>query len=86
MPIADILSRAYLSDCNGKRGQFPQINGIKHLPATDAYITMQALKKNTEWLTGKQGYISSYFAVRDELAVHDGLLFKGEPDQECSQT
>ena len=55
MPIADILSRAYLSDCNGKRGQFPQINGIKHLPATDAYITMQALKKNTEWLTGKQG-------------------------------
>ena len=66
MHIADILSRAYLSDGNGKQGQFSQINAIKYQPigqttlkklrdATDAYITMQALKENTEWMAGKQG-------------------------------
>ena len=75
---------------------------MKHLPigqttpkklrdATDAYITMQALKENTEWLAGKQGRcerinILAYFAMTDEQAVHDGLLFKWEPGQECSQT
>ena len=94
MHIADALSRAYLSDGNDRQGQFSQINAIKHLPigqstlqklcvSTDADNTMQVLKEMilNGWPDSKadvNAEISSYFAMRDELAIHDGLIFKGE--------
>ncbi|KAK2178789.1 hypothetical protein NP493_530g01012 [Ridgeia piscesae] len=92
MHIVDALSRAYLSDGNDRQGQFSQINAIKHLPirqstlqklrvATDTDNTMQILRDDPQWLAGMQDVnaeISSYFAMRDELAIHDGLIFKGE--------
>ena len=94
MHIADALSRAYLSDGNDRQGQFSQINAIKHLPigqstlqklrvTTDADNTMQVLKETilNGWPDSKadvNAEISSYFAMRDELAIHDGLIFKAE--------
>ena len=94
MHIADALSRAYLSDGNDRQGQFSQINAIKHLPmgqvtlkklrvATDVDNTIQILKETilNGWPESKadvNAEISSYFAMRDELAIHHGLFFKGE--------
>ena len=83
MHIADALSRAYLSNGNDRQGQFSQINAFKHLSIGQS--TLQKLRVATDdpqWLAGQQGRherrISSYFAMRDELAIHDGLIFKGE--------
>ena len=90
MHIADALSRAYLSDGNDRQGQFSQ---IKHLPigqstqqklrvATDADNTMRVLKEPilNGWPESKADVNAeiSYLVMIDELAIHDGLIFKGE--------
>ena len=89
MHFADALSRAYLSDGNDRQGQFSQINAIKHLPigqstlqklrvATDAGNTTSVLNGWPGTKADVNAEISSYFAMRDELAIHDRLIFKGE--------
>ena len=94
MYIADTLSRAYLPEDIHHRDHFSQINAVCHLrireerlkqlkTATQSDETMQALK--TVILKGwpdtrkdLPDQVTPYFSYRDELTLHDGLIFKGE--------
>ena len=92
MYLADMLSRSYLPVT--QRDQFAQVNTVAHLrisqerleeikKATQADPTLQILKSVIlhGWPQSKQDVppqITPYFSCRDELAVYDGLIFKGE--------
>ena len=94
MYIADTLSRAYLPNTNNKADQFEEINAVGSLRisperlnelkiGTNTDETMAILKSaiNKGWPDGKElipTQITPYYSYRDELAVHDGLIFKGE--------
>ena len=91
MHIADTLYRAYLADsCE----QFSQIHAVEHLPIGQSAMSllrtaiaedghMQTLTQTIlpGWSDNRADVstdIVSYFSMRDELAVHDGLIFRGE--------
>ena len=91
MHIADTLSRAYLADsCE----QSSQINAVEHLPIGQSTMNllstataedghMQTLKHTilAGWPDNRADVntdFASYFSMRDELVVHDGLIFRGE--------
>ena len=91
MHIADTLSRAYIADsCE----QFSQINAVEHWPIGQSTMRLlrPAIAEDGHMQTLKQTIlagcpenradvntdIASYFSMRDELAVHDGLIFRGE--------
>ena len=92
--IADMLSRAYLPLHSDKTDQFSAINAVSHLrisqerleelrSATKSDETMEILKTVIlkGWPENKAdvpAQIAPYFSFRDEISVHDGLLFKGE--------
>ena len=94
MYIADTLSRAYLPEDIHDRDHFSKINAVGHhrireerlqqlKTATQSDETMQALK--TVILKGwpdtrkeLPDQVTSSFSYRDELTLHDGLIFKGE--------
>ena len=94
MHIADTLSRAYLADVADSCEQFSQINAVEHLPIGQSTTSllrpaiaedghMQTLKQTilAGWPDNRADVntdIASYFSMRDELAVHDGLIFRGE--------
>ena len=94
MHIADTLSRAYLADGADSCKQFSQINTVEHLPIGQSTTSllrtaivedghMQTLKQTilAGWPDNRADVntdIASYFSMRDELAVHDGLIFRGE--------
>ena len=93
MYIADTLSRAYLKHESGT-DNFGAVNAVKHLPIstermamlknhTERDETLQTLKQVIQrgWPDTRDEVPTSvhpYFSIRDELAVHDALIFKGE--------
>ena len=92
--VADAQSRAYVANGSNEGRHFSQLNTVVHLPicqttmrllraATAADDDMQALKQTIleGWPESKvdiNTQTSAYFAMRDELVVNDGLIFKGE--------
>ena len=92
--IADTLFRAYLADGADSCEQFSQINALEHSPIGQSTMSllrtaiaeddhMQTLKQTilTGWPDNRADVntdIASYFTMRDELAVHNGLIFRGE--------
>ena len=94
MHIADTLSRAYLTDGADSCEKFSQINAVEHLPIGQSTMSLlrTAIAEEGHMHTLKQTILAgwpdnradvnidsaSYFSMRDELAVHDGLIFRGE--------
>ncbi|XP_048585750.1 uncharacterized protein LOC116606612 [Nematostella vectensis] len=94
MYIADTLSRAYLPDDTEHKDSFAKINAVGHLrireerlrqlkKATEMDDTLQTLKSVIlkGWPDSRQELptqVTPYFSYRDELTLHDGLIFKGE--------
>lgn len=93
MYIADTLSRSYLQH-QGGTDNFGAVNAVKQLPIsterlamlkahTESDETLQTLKHVIQrgWPETRDETptsIHAYFSMRDELAVHDGLVFRGE--------
>ena len=94
MHIADTLSRAHLADSASHCASFSQVNVVEHLPigqttmkllrtATADDENMQVLKQTIlqGWPDDRANVntrIAAYFSMRDELAVFDGLIFRGD--------
>ena len=93
MYIADTLSRSYLPHSGGT-DNFGAVNAVMHLPistermqmlktCTDRDETLQMLKHVIQrgWPESRHevpASVHAYFSMRDELAVSDGLIFRGE--------
>ena len=90
MYIADTLSRSYLQHSGGT-DNFGAVNAVRHLPISTE--RMQMLKTCTDrdemlkhviqrgWPESRHevpASVHAYFSMRDELAVSDGLIFRGE--------
>ncbi|XP_028417000.1 uncharacterized protein K02A2.6-like [Dendronephthya gigantea] len=94
MYIADALSRAYLPCAGQDKELLVKVDAVSHLrireerlkqlkKATEEDETLQALKAVIlkGWPETKQELstlVTPFFSYRDELLLHDGLLFKGE--------
>lgn len=94
MHIADMLSRAYLPLDPHHKDQFSQVNAVCHLRISEQRLRdlQQATKMDKTlailknvilqgWPDSKQSLptqVTPYFSYREELTVHDGLVFKGE--------
>lgn len=94
MHIADMLSRAYLPCAENEQLELEQVNAVSYLPISDERIIQlrnetrndQCLEMLKQFIM--QGWpkdkhqvpveISMYFSMRDELSVHDGIIFRGE--------
>ncbi|KAK2181646.1 hypothetical protein NP493_386g02008 [Ridgeia piscesae] len=93
MHIADIHSRAYLPHSGGT-DNFGAVNAVRHLPISTERMqmlkaciyrddTLQMLKHVIqrgwpEWRHEVPASVHAYFSMRVELAVSDGLIFRGE--------
>ena len=94
MVLADTLSRAYINNTdNDPQADFASINAVSFLPMRQERLeeirresendpSLKLLKDtiNHGWPDKNcvPPLISEYFGVRDELAVTDGLIFRGE--------
>ena len=94
MYLADTLSRAYRQTTEGHHEEFENVNATKYVAISDSRIeiirratevdmTMTALKETIlrGWPNEKTDVtpaLHPYFSFRDELAVHEGLVFRGE--------
>lgn len=94
MHLADTLSRAYQQTTEGPHHEFENVHAAKYVAITEARLDalraameadpiMSVLKHTIleGWPNEKHQTpleIHPYFSFRDELAVHDGLVFKGE--------
>ncbi|XP_064637067.1 uncharacterized protein K02A2.6-like [Lineus longissimus] len=93
MVLADTLSRAFLKE-KGGQGMFETVNALGYLTVppdkvseirseTDNDEALNVLKATIQkgWPEDKSALPTSavpYFDIRDELAVTDGLIFRGE--------
>ncbi|XP_038055804.1 uncharacterized protein K02A2.6-like [Patiria miniata] len=91
--IADPLSRSFLPYESSQK-EFETVNALQYLTLPEERIydikqmtgsddVLQLLKKSIQegWPEHKNllpAQITPYFSVRDELCVHDGLVFRGE--------
>ena len=93
MLLADTLSRAYIGGSQSKEGEFESVNAVTYLPMREERIKDIRVKTeedpvlSTLKMTIQQGWpikdevpsrILEYYNQRDELAVTDGLVFRGE--------
>ena len=93
MLLADTLSRAYMKDTKYKQEELETVNAVNYLPMRAEKIAdIRAKTKEDDVLstlktTIQQGWpkkdevpilIKQYYHMRDELAVTDGLIFRGE--------
>ena len=94
MHIADTLSRPYLADGEDSCEQFSQINAVEHLPIGQSTMSLfrTTIAEDGHTQTLKQAILAgwpdnradvnpaivTFFSMRDELAVHDGVIFRGE--------
>lgn len=93
MYLADTLSRAYLKDQPSDQEEIESVNAIEYIALkTDKIIRIRDATERDPALQTlkaliKQGWppkeevptsITHYFSHRDELAVTDGLIFRGE--------
>ncbi|KAK3742278.1 hypothetical protein QZH41_003305 [Actinostola sp. cb2023] len=95
MLIADMLSRAYLTEPDFKgQAEFEQINMANFLPITDQRLEEIRQETNRDdtlqvlsavilqgWPESKADVPSqatTYFSIRDELTVQDGIILRGD--------
>jgi len=94
MYLADTLSRAYRPTTEGEHKDFEQVNATQYVAVTDSRLAeIKTATEADQTLTAVkqvilQGWpddstylsplIKPYFAFRDELAIHDGIVFRGE--------
>ena len=94
MHIADTLSRPYLADGEDSCEQFSQINAVEHLPIGQSTLCLfrTTIAEDGHTQTLKQAILAGWpdnradvnpdivtlLSMRDELAVHDGVIFRGE--------
>ena len=93
MLLADTLSRAYISDNVHRESEFESVNAVNYLPMREERIadirakTQEDPVLTTLKTTIQHGWpakddvplqIREYYGQRDELAVTDGLIFRGE--------
>jgi hypothetical protein len=93
MFLADTLSREYLPASSNDQSEFETINAVKFLPmreerieqirlATENDPTLESLKATIQhgWPDKKDTppLVMPYYTIKDELAVTDGLVFRGE--------
>ena len=93
MHIADLLSRAYLNEDEGGN-EFEFVNAVAHLPIRKERLERIKYAVNNDdvmlkltnmisngWPDSKHDVpitVLPYYHVRDELAIQDGLIFKGD--------
>ena len=93
MHLAEMLSRAYLPFKGKEMDDFESVNMVRYLPISDQRLDEiraetrkdQCLRELSEtiflgWPEKKEhapAQTRSYFSMRDELTVQDGLAFKG---------
>ena len=94
MYLADTLSRAYITGERSRHEEFEHVNAAKFVPMSDMKKdeikastakddVLQQLKTVIlgGWPNEKEGLppvLAPYYSFRDELAVHDGLVYRGE--------
>ncbi|CAM1298930.1 Uncharacterised protein g2262 [Pycnogonum litorale] len=94
MFLSDMLSRAYLNNVDETGNGPFEVNVVKHLPISSGRLTeikdltlkdeaIQKLKMviNSGWPENKAEthmLVEVYFPYRDELTIHDGIIFRGE--------
>ena len=94
MYLADTLSRAYISGSPSPCEEFEHVNAAKFVLMTDRtkerikestardevlqQLTEAILKGWPENAAGVPATLMPYYGFRDELAVHDGLVYRGE--------
>ena len=93
MLLADTLSRAFIGDSQPKESEFESVNAVTYLPMREERINDIRVKTkedpvlSTLKMTIQQGWpskeevplrILEFYNQRDELAVTDGLVFRGE--------
>ena len=92
--LADTLLRAYRPTTEGLHKDFEHVHVVGHVPisesrleairtATEADQVMRALKQNIlqgwpEERSHLPPLVHPYFAMRDERAVYDGIVFRGK--------
>ena len=92
--LADTLSRAYRPTTDGRHDDFEPVHALQYMAmtysrleairvATEADQVMTALKQIIlkGWPDERihaPPLVQIYFAFRDELAIHDGIVFRGE--------
>ena len=92
--LADTLSRAYRPTTGGRHDDFEHVHALQYMAmpdsrleairvATEADQVMTALKQIIlkGWPDERihaPPLVQIYFAFRDELAIHDGIVFSGE--------
>ena len=93
MLLADTLSRAYMKDTKYKQEELETVNAVNYLPMRAEKIAdIRAKTKEDDVLSTLEttiqqewpekdevpNLIKQYYHMRDELAVTDGLIFRGE--------
>ena len=92
--LADTLSRAYRPTTEGMHNDFEHVHVVGHVPisesrleairtATEADQVMTALEQIIlqgwpEERSRLSPLVHPYFAMRDQLSVYDGIVFRGE--------
>ena len=92
--LADTLSWAYRLTTDGRRDDFERVHALQYMAMTDSRLeairvateadqVMRALKQiilkgwHDERIHAPH-LVQIYFAFRDKLALHDGIVFRGE--------
>ena len=93
MLLADTLSRAYINNTQSRESEFESVNAVNYLPMRAERIADIRMKTQEDPIlstlktTIQHGWpekeevplqIRQFFNQRDELAVTDGLIFRGE--------
>ena len=92
--LADTLSRAYRPTTDGRHDDFEHVHALQYMAMTDSRLeairvateadqVMTALKQIIlkGWPDERihaPPLVHIYFAFRDELAIHDGIVFRDE--------
>ena len=94
MFLADTLSRAYMPNTDGKQVEFEHINAAQFVPVSESRfealrnatacdevllcVKEMILKGWPEEKSEVPAPAHPYFSFRDELTVHDGIIYKGQ--------
>ena len=92
--LADTLSRAYRPTTDGRHDDFEHVHALQYMAMTDSRLeAIRVATEADEVMTALKQIILKgwpderihapplvqiYFAFRDELAIHDGIVFRGE--------
>ena len=92
--LADTLSRAYRPTTDGRHDDFEHVHALQYMAMTDSRLeAIRVATEADEVMTALKQIILKgwpderihapplvqiYFAFRDKLAIHDGIVFRGE--------